>query len=61
MLTASEVSLILEALSEKYGHDYSNVPDYQAPHQEGQQQIGLLQAKLSLMLEVLTKLESPSV
>ncbi len=46
-LTATEIGLILEALREKYRRGYSSVPG-----------IGGLQAKLSVMLEVATKLEA---
>ncbi len=41
-LTAAEIRLILEALREKYGAGYSDKPE-----------IGALQAKLSILLEML--------
>jgi len=40
-LTSAEVMLILDALSDKYGRGYSKVPE-----------VGHLQAKLSILLEV---------
>lgn len=46
MLTAHEISLILEALSAKYGHGYSDIKE-----------VGQLQAKLSIMLQAKTELE----
>ena len=46
MLTKDEIMLVLNLLAEKYGHGYSDVPD-----------VGRLQAKLSIMLELARKLE----
>ncbi len=41
MLSKSEIALILEVISEKYGMGYSDNPE-----------VGALQAKLSIMLEM---------
>jgi hypothetical protein len=45
-LTLSEIRIILEALSAKYGFGYSSVPG-----------VGALQAKLSIMMEMAHKRE----
>ena len=45
-LTVKDIRLILEALSEQYGFGYSEKPN-----------VGMLQAKLSIMLEIATKRE----
>ena len=45
-LTADEIRLIFELIEEKYGFGYSDVPE-----------VGQLQAKLSIMLEMVTKRE----
>ena len=44
MLTIEDIRLILDALEAKYGWGYSKVPE-----------VGRLQAKLSIMAEVLSK------
>jgi len=46
MLTAKEIQIILEALREKYGPGYSD-----------NQEIGKLQAKLSIPMEMMSKKE----
>jgi hypothetical protein len=44
MLSASDIRLILETLTEVYGRGYSSVPE-----------VGRLQAKLSVMLEIVSR------
>jgi hypothetical protein len=46
MLSAREIQIILEAIREKYGPGYSDNPE-----------IGSLQAKLSILMEMMGKKE----
>jgi len=47
MLSSNDIKILLNMLREKYGFGYSEI-----------QEIGLLQAKLSIMLEMKTRDES---
>ena len=47
MLTSNDIKILLNMLREKYGFGYSEI-----------QEIGLLQAKLSIMLEMQNRNES---